>query len=250
MKLLLNKIISALNNKSDISILSSLFNSLKQFIKNNEISFYLSLTNPFLNQPIKNSLSYPTSSFIVQEEFSEKLSSAKIIVSLDTFYNELSPDLFDICILNNYNNYFNTPKNTFKSVTKSYRVTACGIKCKARKISFQLKHLTNQKNTNFSSITKYDDFRYYFFNSQTLDAFDNDGQLTINSPIILDNYFDFFFPYPQKDFYEISQIPTSNFYLIIDVIDLNYFYFNKHVEHIPLPKYQQIFNSNINKNVW
>lgn len=246
LKSLFKNFINNITNQLPINDLSKILYQLKNLIRNSKVMYDIATLKPDLLIPIKNSSSYKTHNFITQYiDFNFKL-NAKFIICCDILTNNANKNNYDVCILeNNININAVLPNNSF-NFTKIYRITATHIKLKANNIKAQLKYLDNLPNCLLSSINSLSmDNKCTYFNGTNM--YTSYINTDINNSIPQN---EFTFPFTSQEFHNINKIPNKNWYYIIECNNCEYLQITKHVEHIPILQYQQIFNISINENVW
>lgn len=233
---LLKKFMRNILKYDSIQELGETSNQIKNYISNSAEAFEYALENPEKSAPVKNTGSFNTHNFIVQEITSLFLDKVVFIINCDLLLNNAIGNCSDICIL--YNNInINFPlQSENRNLSLAYRVTACSFNVKATKSRCQLQYLKNFDNYPITAIEEIKDGQGVYYDKrykrEKLDF--NFNNLKPGNRLI--------FPFPIKEFYKPNEIPNASFYFIFECENCEMFQFHKHIEHIPLQEYEEILN--------
>lgn len=245
-------VVKNLTKNEDLGELSVLIHRLLMSLTNSKIIFNLCLTNPFSQVPVKNQFCGEKTSNLIYKYIDTQnvpLDNVLIILSCDVFYNARNNN-FDVGIFSNgYNLCYKIANETSEYFCEKYRITACGFKIKAANINCCIKKLKNLPSgliSNTERITNDSEFRYFknqYFISEKYDL------SIINEPNLKNNDI-YYFPYVNTSFLANEEVPNESYYFLISCTNYSCLSFIKHVEQIPNSEYYQIFNNDINENVW
>lgn len=245
LRMLFNNIVQNLNKKQPIKELTDHINKFRTALKNSPFFYNLALEKPFKFEPVKGPTKYKTHNYFIKSVDTNFYNKVRFIISLDILCNERNRNNFDIGVFIDDVNNSAMSTNTIKNISKKYRITAAGVKCKAKHVKYGIKKLKNIKDRLISSVIKIKGAKYMYYDGKDIQLIDNKDNL---EDLKKTDKREFNLEDTELNFYEIEFIPEESTYIILDMEKCEYIEIIKHVEHIPLQEYEEIFN--VDYNVW
>lgn len=241
------KFAESLRQKSSMIKLSRDLHNFRNALKNNKYFYDAAISDPFNNDPVKGSYSYSTHNYRYRFASTDFYSRVRFIIALEILCNDANRNNFDIGIFVNARNINSNITNNIKNFSKTYRITACGVKIKSRHLKYKIDDLNNiDNNVLLSSVIEFNYPNCTYYKDQQIQKipFVNEIKLEETNERI------FSLQNPSTDFKDIKNVGNKAKYLILDANDCEYIEMTKHIEHIPLQEYEEILVNDINKNVW